>query len=68
LQTLLHFRKSPNDDPPPEMLKTTPTGYLNCLPENRLVVFPSPLCGAGKLSGSIISIKCGLFPIQFDLV
>ena len=57
-QFRLHPQESsPNDDHSPGILKTTPTGYLNCSPENKHVVFqsflPFPLWGTGNSSRSI---------------
>lgn len=53
--------------PPPEILKTTPTGSAPS--ENRLSLSSHLLSwGAGKPSGSILPIKPGLFLVWFDLV
>lgn len=64
----------PNTAPPREMLKTTPTGYLNCTSENRHVVFlvshphpHSPLWGLENHPGAFYPLNLGFFIIRFDL-
>lgn len=56
----------PNDNPPPEMLKTTPIGYLDCPPE-KMHGFSVPLSvsslGGWKSSRRVLLIKPGLFPV-----
>lgn len=50
-------RKPAKNDPSPEMLMTTPKGYLNSTLENKHMVFrsffPVPLWGTGKPSSSV---------------
>lgn len=63
----------PNDDsPPPEMLKTTLTGYLNCPQRTDMWVFsisfPSPLWGLEKSTRKFYPLNLGFFVIWFDLV
>ena len=73
-QSRLHLRESlPKGDPSLEMLKTTPTGCLNCPPRDKLVVSHSYFLISSlrvwKATGSIsIHSKHGLFLYQFDLV
>ena len=73
-QTRLHPWESPsNDDHYPKMLKTTPTGYLNCPPENKHVTRFSCLPSLSPLSGGLkgylgVLVVTKPFLIQFDLV
>lgn len=65
LQTLSGTRKPALSQLlPPEMLKTTPTGHLNCPPRDRfwLLLLSFPLLSGGReIIRELVLIKSGLF-------